>query len=110
MVIFCIPGIILVDRIGRIKLMTIGSIGMCVCFFIMAGLYGGLGHTEWNEADLSNVVDMSDSPAGGNAVIAFIFIFVAFYATTWAPVAWIYIAGMCNIFDLFVFSFLTYFD
>ena len=35
---------------------------------------------------------MSHNPAAGNAVIVFIFIFVAFYGTTWAPVAWIYIA------------------
>ncbi|KAI8367944.1 glucose transporter [Choanephora cucurbitarum] len=92
MVIFCIPGMILVDRVGRVKLMTIGSIGMCACFFIIAGLYGGVGYTEWNEEQLSHVVNMSNNPAAGNAVIVFIFIFVAFYGTTWAPVAWIYIA------------------
>ncbi|CAO3625069.1 unnamed protein product [Mucor fragilis] len=92
MVIFCVPGMILVDRVGRIKLMVIGSIGMCVCFFLMAGLYGGVGYTEWNEEQLSHVINMSSNPAAEHAVIAFIFIFVAFYATTWAPVAWIYIA------------------
>ncbi|KAI8881748.1 glucose transporter [Backusella circina FSU 941] len=92
MVIFCIPGMILVDRIGRVKLMIIGSIGMCVCFFLMAGLYGGIGFTEWNEEQLSHVVNMSANPAAEHAVIAFIFIFVAFYATTWSLVAWIYIA------------------
>ncbi|KAI9314185.1 sugar transporter [Dichotomocladium elegans] len=92
MVIFCLPGMWLVDKIGRVKLMTIGSIGMCCGFFIMAGLYGGCGYVEWSEADLSHVINMSEHPAAANAVIAFIFIFVAFYGTTWAPVAWIYIA------------------
>lgn len=92
MVIFCIPGMWLVDKLGRVKLMIIGSIGMCCGFFIMAGLYGGCGYTEWSEADLSHVVNMSAHPDAANAVIAFIFIFVAFYGTTWAPVAWIYIA------------------
>lgn len=107
MVIFCIPGMILVDKVGRIKLMVIGSIGMCVCFFLMAGLYGGVGYTEWNEEQLSHVVNMSSNPPAEHAVIAFIFIFVAFYATTWAPVAWIYIAGMYIIYS-FIFFF-TYF-
>lgn len=92
MVIFCIPGMWLIDRIGRVKLMAIGSAGMCVCFFLMAGLYGGCGYTDWDEASLSHVVNMSDHPQAANAVIAFIFIFVAFYGTTWAPTAWVYIA------------------
>ncbi|OAD71487.1 hypothetical protein PHYBLDRAFT_155737 [Phycomyces blakesleeanus NRRL 1555(-)] len=92
MVVFCIPGMLLVDRVGRVKLMIWGSTGMCVCFFIIAGLYGGCGYKEWDEASMSHVVNMSENPNAQNAVIAFIFIFVAFYATTWAPVAWIYIA------------------
>ncbi|KAI9470990.1 MAG: sugar transporter, partial [Benjaminiella poitrasii] len=92
MVIFCPLGMYLVDKIGRVKLMVIGSVGMCCGFFIMAGLFGGVGYTEWNEEQLSHVINMSNNPAAGHAVIAFIFIFVGFYATTWAPVAWIYIA------------------
>lgn len=77
MVIFCIPGMWLVDKLGRVKLMIIGSIGMCCGFFIMAGLYGGCGYTEWSEADLSHVVNMSQHPEAANAVIAFIFICVS---------------------------------
>ncbi|KAJ8651694.1 hypothetical protein O0I10_012743 [Lichtheimia ornata] len=92
MVVFCLPGMWLVDKIGRVKLMIIGSVGMCCGFFIMAGLYGGCGYKEWSEEDLMNVVNMSEHPQAASAVIAFIFIFVAFYGTTWAPVAWIYIA------------------
>ncbi|CDH53614.1 sugar transporter [Lichtheimia corymbifera JMRC:FSU:9682] len=80
MVIFCIPGMWLVDKLGRVKLMIIGSVGMCCGFFIMAGLYGGCGYVEWSEADLSHVINMSNHPEAANAVIA------------WAPVAWIYIA------------------
>ncbi|KAI8975494.1 hypothetical protein BDF20DRAFT_995096 [Mycotypha africana] len=60
-------GMYLVDKVGRVKLMVIGSIGMCCGFFIMAGLYGGLGYTEWNEEQSSHVINMT-------------------------PVAWIYIA------------------
>ncbi|KAI7851560.1 general substrate transporter [Circinella umbellata] len=92
MVLFCLPGMWLVDKIGRVKLMVIGSVGMCVGFILMAALYGGCGYTEYSEAELMNVVNMSENPQAANAVIAFIFIFVAFYGTTWAPVAWIYIA------------------
>ncbi|KAL1928314.1 hypothetical protein VTP01DRAFT_3230 [Rhizomucor pusillus] len=94
MVIFCLPGLWLVDKLGRIKLMIIGSTGMCIGFILMAGLYGGCGYVEWSEADLSHVINMSEHPEAANAVIAFIFIFVAFYGTTWSPVAWIYIAEM----------------
>ncbi|CEP09667.1 hypothetical protein [Parasitella parasitica] len=77
MVIFCIPSMIFVDKVGCVKLMVIESIGMCVCFFIMADLH---------------VVNMSANNPAEHAVVVFIFIFVAFYATTWAPVASIYIA------------------
>lgn len=94
MVIFCLPGLWLVDKLGRIKLMIIGSTGMCIGFILMAGLYGGCGYVEWSEADLSHVINMSEHPEAANTVIAFIFIFVAFYGTTWSPVAWIYIAEM----------------
>ncbi|KAI8062101.1 general substrate transporter [Gongronella butleri] len=92
MVIFCIPGMLLVDRIGRVRLMIYGSIGMCVGFILMAGIFGGVGHTVWDPESLSHVIDMSSNPAAEHAIIAIIFLFVMVYGTTWAPVAWIYIA------------------
>jgi len=92
MVIFCIPAMFIVDRVGRRKLMLTGTVAMGIGFILMAGVYGGVGHTVWDEANLTHAVDMGGNKGADYAVIVIIFLFVCFYAITWAPCAWIYIS------------------
>ncbi|GAB5587953.1 hypothetical protein Unana1_02853 [Umbelopsis nana] len=92
MVLFCIPAMFIVDRVGRRQLMITGTIAMGVGFVLMAGIYGGVGHTVWDPVNLTHAVDMGGNKGADYAVIVIIFLFVCFYAITWAPCAWIYIA------------------
>jgi MFS family permease len=92
MVIFCIPAMFIVDKVGRRKLMMTGTVAMGVGFLLMAGVYGGVGHTVWDPVNLTHAVDMGGNKSADYAVIVIIFLFVCFYAITWAPCAWIYIA------------------
>ncbi|KAH0148929.1 putative glucose transporter rco-3, partial [Aureobasidium melanogenum] len=83
-----------VERFGRRPLLIWGAFGMLICQLIVAvvGLTVGFNHTH----DIPN-------PAGGdpltrsnnisavNAQIAFIAIFIFFFASTWGPGAWVLI-------------------
>jgi sugar porter (SP) family MFS transporter len=83
-----------VERFGRRPLLIWGALGMLICQFIVAiiGVTAGFNKTH-----------TIPSPAGGdpltrannisavNAQIAFIAIFIFFFASTWGPGAWILI-------------------
>ncbi|KAK0611736.1 general substrate transporter [Immersiella caudata] len=63
------------ERVGRRALLIWGAFGMCVCQFIVA-IIGTV------RPDDTNAV---------KAMIAFICIYIAFFATTWGPGAWVVI-------------------
>jgi MFS transporter, SP family, sugar:H+ symporter len=67
-----IPGLIGVEVFGRRPLLFWGAIGMLVCQFIVAAVG-------------SNV----NTPAGDKAFVAFICIYIFFFASTWGPIAWV---------------------
>ncbi|GAA6059048.1 hypothetical protein JCM10212_001273 [Sporobolomyces blumeae] len=69
-----VPGLLLVDRMGRRPLLLIGAAGMFVCHFIVAGVGSGVS---------------TDNQAGQNTLIAFVIFFIAFFAATWGPLAWV---------------------
>ncbi|GMM30614.1 glucose sensor [Martiniozyma asiatica (nom. inval.)] len=74
-VIFTLPGILLVDKWGRRKLLLYGSIGMCVSNFIIA------------------IVGLKvESVVSDKVMIAFVCVFIAFFAATWGPLPWV-VAG-----------------
>jgi len=66
------PGLWLVDHWGRRNLLLFGAAGMCICQFIVA-----------------IVGTVSDSAASQNALIAFVCIYIFFFACSWGPVAWV---------------------
>ena len=72
-VVMTIPGILYVDRVGRRPMLLLGAIGMCVCEYIVAGV--------------GMAVDASDL-AAQRVLIAFVCIYIAFFASTWGPIAW----------------------
>ncbi|GAA6012729.1 hypothetical protein JCM10207_005340 [Rhodosporidiobolus poonsookiae] len=69
-----VPGLWAIDRFGRRSMLLVGAIGMTVCHFIVAGT--GVGISE-------------DNQAGQKVLVAFVCIFIAFFAATWGPMPWV---------------------
>ncbi|KAJ5649742.1 uncharacterized protein N7484_003465 [Penicillium longicatenatum] len=75
-----IPAVLLVDKVGRKKILITGAIGMAVCHFIVAGIiatYTG----RWDE-----------NRAAGWAAVVFVWIYVINFAYSWGPCAWIVVS------------------
>jgi MFS family permease len=82
-----------VERFGRRSILIIGAFGMLVCQFLVAiiGVTIGFNHTHPTPtADDADKVT-ADNISAVNAQIAFIAIFIFFFASTWGPGAWIVI-------------------
>ncbi|KAH9479420.1 Major facilitator-type transporter ecdD [Psilocybe cubensis] len=73
-VVMTIPGIWGIERFGRRRLLLVGAIGMCLCEYIVA-IIGATISTE-------NI-------AGQKVLIAFVCLYIAFFASTWGPIAWV---------------------
>ena len=68
------PGLYLVEKLGRRNLLLLGAIGMCVCQFIVA---------------ITGTVAGTSDLAAQRAAIAFVCIYIYFFASSWGPVAWV---------------------
>lgn len=66
------PGLYLVEKMGRRRLLLFGAIGMCVCEFIVA---------------IVGVTVFTD--AANKVLIAFVCFYIFFFAASWGPVAWV---------------------
>ncbi|KAL0955380.1 hypothetical protein HGRIS_001628 [Hohenbuehelia grisea] len=69
-----LPGMWGVERFGRRSLLLVGAIGMCLCEFIVA---------------IVGVTVSVENIAGQKVLIAFVCIYIAFFASTWGPIAWV---------------------
>jgi len=69
-----VPGIWAVERVGRRSLLIIGAIGMLVCEYLIA---------------IIGVTISTSNMAGQKVLIAFVCIYIAFFAATWGPIAWV---------------------
>lgn len=80
-----------VERFGRRFILIVGAFGMLVCQFLVAiiGVTVGFNHTHPDPADPD--ASIADNIPAVNAQIAFIAIFIFFFASTWGPGAWILI-------------------
>ncbi|ODQ78063.1 hypothetical protein BABINDRAFT_40375 [Babjeviella inositovora NRRL Y-12698] len=71
-VVMTVPGIFLVEILGRRAMLMYGAIGMCVSDFIIA------------------IVGVTtDSAASNKVMIAFVCTFIASFAATWGPICWV---------------------
>jgi len=68
-----IPGLYLVEKWGRRPLLMFGAIGMSVSQLIVASV--GTSHPG--------------EKAAGSALIAFVCVYIFFFASTWGPCAWV---------------------
>ena len=69
-----IPGIWGVERFGRRRLLLVGAIGMTICEYIIAII--GSTTSQSNQSAQS-------------AEVAFVCFYIAFFAATWGPIAWV---------------------
>ncbi|KZL72812.1 hexose transporter [Colletotrichum tofieldiae] len=82
-VVSTLPGMYAVDRWGRRPLLLWGAIGMCVSQFLVAML----GTLTTGQDAAGNVI-VYNLPAQ-KAAIAFVCIYIFFFASTWGPLAWV---------------------
>ncbi|KAG0195962.1 hypothetical protein BGX33_002300 [Mortierella sp. NVP41] len=77
-----------VERFGRRSMLLWGAIGMTVCELIVAaiGVTVGFNHTQ-----VVDGVTLANNVSAVYAQIAFIAIYIFFFATTWGPGAWVLI-------------------
>lgn len=78
------PGLYLVERWGRRPLLLFGGVGMCVSQYIVA-IVGTV---------VDPVIPGSDPPqsrnvAASKSLIAFVCIYIFFFACSWGPCAWV---------------------
>lgn len=69
-----LPGMVLVESLGRRRLLMTGAAGMCVCQFIV----GTVGVTLSKTAPVTNYI-----------TIIFLCLFIFFFAASWGPVTWV---------------------
>ncbi|KAJ6615536.1 monosaccharide importer [Mycena sp. CBHHK59/15] len=76
-----IVGIQLIDRVGRRRLLLIGAAGMMFCEYIVAIVGVTVGQVD-DTGSAKNIVAQ-------RVLIAFVCFYIAFFATSWGPVAWV---------------------
>ncbi|KAK7997583.1 hypothetical protein PG989_005623, partial [Apiospora arundinis] len=82
-VVSTLPGLWAVDRFGRRPLLLWGAVGMCASQFLVAML--GTLTTSQDGAGNIIVYNVAAQKAG----IAFVCIYIFFFASTWGPLAWV---------------------
>ncbi|KAK3349784.1 general substrate transporter [Lasiosphaeria hispida] len=82
-VVSTVPGLYACDKWGRRPLLLWGAVGMCVSQFIVAVL----GTTTTGQDAGGNIL-VFNLPAQ-KASIAFVCIYIFFFASTWGPLAWV---------------------
>ncbi|KXS98253.1 hypothetical protein AC578_6282 [Pseudocercospora eumusae] len=83
-----------VEKLGRRPLLVWGALGMLICQFIVAIVGVTVGFNKSHTVPGVNGADpttVANNIAAVNAQIAFIAIFIFFFASTWGPGAWIVI-------------------
>lgn len=82
-----------VERFGRRSILLVGAFGMLICQFIVAivGVTAGFDKTHTEPTADDPTATAPDNLAAVNAQIAFIAIFIFWFASTWGPGAWVVI-------------------
>jgi len=89
-----IPALFLFDRLGRRNLLIAGGLGMVVGHLVAATVFitgCNVVKTIINDTIMNEEI-VTCKPSSGILMLVFTVIFVAFFALSWGPVAWIYTA------------------
>src|SRR5690606_2058494 len=79
-VVSTLPGMYLVERMGRRPLLLMGAIGMCVCQYIV-----------------SIVGVTTESETSNKVLIAFVCFYIFFFASSWGPCGWVYTGELYSL-------------
>jgi sugar porter (SP) family MFS transporter len=77
------------EKFGRRTLLLYGAFGMLICQFLVAIIGVTVGFN--NSTTFADGTTRANNLSAVNAQIAFIAIFIFFFATTWGPGAWVLI-------------------
>lgn len=75
--VFTIPACLFVDNWGRKPTLFIGSVALATCLAIIAAIVAQFGD------------DWANNETAGNTAVAFLYIYIAVFACTWGPLAWV---------------------
>ncbi len=89
-----IPALIFLDKWGRRPLLYCGSFIMMIWLFAVSGLLAVYGNPVDSVDGNSNVNITVSNKNASRAIIACCYLFVATFAPTWGPGAWIYCAEL----------------
>jgi sugar porter (SP) family MFS transporter len=88
-IIATIPAVLFIDKLGRRIVLISGAILMALSMLIIGGTMGVHGYTHYNETTGAVQVIIPDHRAS-YVIISFVYIFVASFAFSWGPTAWVY--------------------
>ncbi|EGX93572.1 MFS monosaccharide transporter, putative [Cordyceps militaris CM01] len=82
-----------VERFGRRSILLVGALGMLICQFLVAiiGVTAGFDNVHATPTAEDPTATTPNNLGAVNAQIAFISIFIFFFASTWGPGAWVVI-------------------
>ncbi|KAH6880782.1 general substrate transporter [Thelonectria olida] len=86
-----------VERFGRRSILIIGAFGMLVCQFLVGIIGVTIGFNKTHPDPNDSTASIADNISAVNAQVAFIAIFIFFFASTWGPGAWIVIGEIFPI-------------
>ncbi len=69
-----VPGMWAIEKLGRRRLLLIGAAGMLICEYLVA---------------IIGITISTTNIAGQKVLIALVCIYIAFFASTWGPIAWV---------------------
>ena len=83
------PNMYYLDTWGRRKPMILGAIGMGISMLLIGVVLKTLGNPSYSPTAHKVAFDFTSNPAGGKAVIAFLYLYCASFAISWATPAWV---------------------
>ncbi|CAF3758695.1 unnamed protein product [Rotaria socialis] len=89
LIIATIPAILYIDKLGRRFILISGALLMTLSMLIMGGTMGVHGYTHFNET-LDTVQVIIPNQTASYVIIFFVYVFVASFAFSWGPTAWVY--------------------
>ena len=87
-----IVAILLIDKIGRRRLLTIGSAGMALTLGALAWIFA----TAQQEANAEGVLEPVLSDSSGITALICANLFVVFFGMSWGPGVWVLLGEMFN--------------
>jgi len=81
-----VPGILVVDKFGRRKMLLVGAAAMAVCQFLVAVVGTTRGGLVVDAITGNQVIQ---DPAAQKVLISFVCLYIAAFAAIWGPIPWI---------------------